>query len=113
MGGRHATPGVVLIDDVVMNQSPVVVDFDGSGWIERLFFRAAEEAAAPDQEGRPQPLAAMNRVGADRLGKIIRPDGERKFILLQKLIDVFGNFSELVDHGSPLSCSRFRTQWLP
>ena len=90
-----------------------MIDLDGGGRIERFCLIAAQQAAAPDQQGRAQPFAAADRVGANRLRQVVRTDGEWEFIFRQKLVDAFGDFSELVDHGIRLSCNSFRILWLP
>ena len=114
MGGVQTAAHVVLVDDVVVHQSPGMVNLHGGRGVKRAVRKSAESAAAPHQKRGADPFSAVNRICADGGGKAFRRDPGREGIFRNGLRDQSGNlfefFFQVAAHACLLSGSRIEKQ---
>ena len=72
MGGRPTAPGIVLVDDIVMHESPDMIQFDGGGDTVGSGGWRPEKGAAPEVQGRAQGLAGSGGIGGHGFAQVAR-----------------------------------------
>ena len=80
VGGVQSAPQIVLVDDVVMDERPGVVDLDRGGGIECAVRESPERAAGPEQKRGADAFPPVNRIRPDGGSKTLRRNAGRKCI---------------------------------
>ena len=80
---------VVLINDVVMNKGPGVVNFDCGCGINGGVRKTAEGAAGPHQERGTEAFSAMQGIGAHSGGEALRRHSGREGVFRNGLCNQF------------------------
>ncbi|MPM87642.1 hypothetical protein SDC9_134742 [bioreactor metagenome] len=90
----QSAPHLILVDDIVVDQRPVVQHLQRRGRIKTALRVAADRADAPEQNHRTQAFAAGFRIGPDRRDQTGRFDRVGIGTLRDDPVDARGQFPQ-------------------
>ena len=98
MDGRPAAPGIVLVDDIVVHESPDMIQFDGGGDTVVGGGRRPEEGAAPEVQGGAHGLAGSGGIGEHGFTQVAGVQGGRGGVAGQQCADPVADVIKFLFH---------------